>query len=201
MNQAATQRPEVNLRGAADTRRTASVEPATRRPLHGRGHRLMVRLALRMALAVVAFGLALAGPPRVTHAAAGSREAESQVFLALSHPCTTESALLPGVVSIRLEQKSGGYTIHYKLEADGTGSAGNRYNVSFNGSERFSSPSAISDSFVAFDVPFHAVVITRGAAPNFAIRGTIRVLTETGPEGLAIVGSQIFSVTSQACRG
>ncbi len=121
---------------------------------------------------------------------------ELPVTLIVGSPCSTERAALTGSVKINFHQTND-FHFNYQLKAEGTGTLGNVYQTSFNGSEKFAAPSGISGPAQFFDVPFHGEVISKGSAPNFAIRGTVRIYVQNG----APIAQQVVENTSLTCHG
>ena len=150
--------------------------------------RLLLSAAIVFALAPLGGGTALAATTHTTLPFTN--------FLVLS-PCNSELVPFAGQVDIIVhgnQNKSGTHVvISDNSHATGTGDQGNDYILSAQGSDQFDVVTVDG----VYLVPFHAEIISEGAAPNFAVDGMYTVVVSGGQVTLFFVSS----VTSATCHG
>ena len=113
------------------------------------------------------------------------------------NPCNGELVLFAGDVDIIVhanQNANGGHVlISDNTHATGTGDQGNEYILSAQGSGQFDVPT-VDGTYL---VPFHAEIISAGAAPNFAADGIDTVVVSGGQ----VTAFFVSSVTSTTCHG
>lgn len=154
--------------------------------------RLVSRLPLvagvLFALAPLGSGTALAGTTHMTLPFTN---------FVVQSPCNGEVVPFAGQVDILVhgnQNANGGHVvISDNTHATGTGGQGNDYILSAQGSGQFNAPTVDGTYFV----PFHAEIISEGAAPNFAAEATDIVVVSGG----VVTMFAVFSVESTTCHG
>jgi hypothetical protein len=98
-----------------------------------------------------------------------------------------------GPVKVVYHEKATRFVVHLTFKARGTGSLGNRYLLSYVANGRFAAPTGSG----FFDVPARAQAVSRGPAPNFAIKQPIRVFVANG----AATGATLLGPATTTCHG
>ena len=150
--------------------------------------RLPLVAAIVFALAPLGSGTALAGTTHMTLPFSN--------FIVLS-PCNGEVVPFAGQVDILVHGNQNGQGGHVVISDNthgtGTGDQGNDYILSAQGSGQFDAATVDGTYFP----PFHAEIISEGAAPNFAVEGTDIVVVSGG----LVTVFAVFSVDSTTCHG
>ena len=108
-------------------------------------------------------------------------------------PCSGEVVPFAGEVDSLAHGNGGHVVISSNTHATGTGNQGNDYILSAQGNGQFDTNAVDGTYFV----PFHAEIISEGAAPNFAATGTDVVVVSGGQ----VISFALFSVDSTTCHG
>jgi len=112
-------------------------------------------------------------------------------------PCNGESVPFNGEIDVIVHgnQTPGGVhvVISDNTHGTGTGSQGNGYILSAQGNDQFD----VATVDGVYVVPFHAEIISEGAAPNFSADGTDEVIVSGGQ----VTAFFLLSVTSTTCEG
>jgi hypothetical protein len=111
--------------------------------------------------------------------------------------CNGEGVPFAGEVDIIVHGNQNGGGTHVVISDNahgtGTGNQANDYILSAQGTGQFD-VAAVDGVYL---VPFHAEIISVGAAPNFAIDGIDTVVVSSGQ----VTGFFVSSVTSSVCHG
>jgi hypothetical protein len=154
--------------------------------------RLVSRLPLvagvLLALAPLGSGTALAGTTHMTLPFTN---------FVVQNPCNGEVVPFAGQVDIIVHGNQNGQDGHVVISdnthATGTGDQGNDYILSAQGNSQFDSATVDGTYFQ----PFHAEIISEGAAPNYSVEGTYVVVVSGG----VVTSFAVFSVESTTCHG
>jgi hypothetical protein len=140
--------------------------------------------------------------PAVPALADGAQHTQFTGFFGFINGCNGDAVLVTGTVKItyHANQTGGGqthYNINHNFQGTGEGSLGNHYHMSFIANDQFEAPTQDFGSFQVFDLPYRAVFLSQGQAPNIEVEGTIRVFVADGQA----TGSLITSITATTCHG
>jgi len=95
-------------------------------------------------------------------------------------PCNGEGVLLSGPLDVIFHANQNGAGVHVNINSTfhgtGTGDQGNDYVVPAVGGDQFD----VATADGTYIIPFHAEVISTGAAPNYAVEGTDTVIVLGG---------------------
>ena len=112
-------------------------------------------------------------------------------------PCNGEFVPFDGEVDEIVHGNQNPKGVHVVISGNthgtGTGNQGNSYILSSQASDQFD----VATVDGVYVVPFHAEIISEGAAPNFSAEGTSEVIV-SGGQATAVF---VLSVTSTTCEG
>jgi hypothetical protein len=148
------------------------------------------RLSFISVLTVLVLGVAGAG---LAIAGNGAKHTKFTGTVGLTNPCNSETLSATGPVKVVYHEKATRFVVHLTFKARGTGSLGNRYLLSYVANGRFAAPTGSG----FFDVPARAQAVSRGPAPNFAIKQPIRVFVANG----AATGATLLGPATTTCHG
>jgi hypothetical protein len=154
---------------------------------------------VRSALLSVAWILFALGPGAGRAALAGTTTHNQLPFtnFTVQSPCNGEVVPFNGDIDVIVHgnQTPGGVhvVISDNVHGTGTGSQGNDYILSAQGNDQFEVPTVDG----VYVVPFHAEIISEGAAPNFSVEGADEVIVSGGQ----VTSFFLLSVTSTTCEG
>jgi hypothetical protein len=158
----------------------------------GFGSRLSVVAGIVFALGSLGGGAALAGSSSTTRT-------KMLFSMPVQSPCNGEIVGFTGETAVIFHSNQSGSGMHVVIsdtaQATGTGNLGNSYILSAQGNEQFDRPTVDG----TYDVPFHAEIISEGAAPNFTVDGTDTAVVSGGVLTAFFLSS--VDVTSIACHG
>ncbi len=153
------------------------------------------RIVSRLRVAGIVFALAPLGG-----GAALAGTTHTQVPLTafpVQSPCNGEVVFISGETDIIVHGNQGSGDVHVVISDNahgtGTGNLENNYILSAQGMGQFDVPAVDGTYFV----PFHAEIVSTGAAPNFAVEG-IDTVVVSGGQVTAIFPS---SITGFTCHG
>src|SRR5262245_163208 len=156
----------------------------------GIGSRVSVVAGIVFALGPLGGGAALAGSSSTTRT-------KIPFSMPVTSPCNGESVGFTGELAVIFHSNQSGSGMHVVIsdtaQATGTGNLGNGYILSAQGNEQFDVPT-VDGTYL---VPFHAEVISEGAAPNFAVEGTDTAVVSGG----VLTAFFLSGVTSFTCNG